>query len=56
MIDAESPFNQFRKNYYSRNGEDGLIQELFNRLQIGNSGWVVEFAHGTVAIYQIRII
>jgi hypothetical protein len=43
VINAESPFNQFRKNFYSQNGEDGVIQELFNRLQIGSSGWVVEF-------------
>lgn len=32
----------YRKNIYSQNGEDGIIRELFSRLDI-NNGWFVEF-------------
>ena len=32
----------FRKNYYSQNGEDGVIEEIFRILEI-NSGFVCEF-------------
>lgn len=34
--------NAFRKNIYSQNGEDGVIKEIFNRLNI-KSGWFCEF-------------
>lgn len=33
---------KFRKNYYSQHGEDGVIEEIFKRLQISD-GWFVEF-------------
>jgi len=35
-------YNTYRRNVYSQNGEDGIIEELLNRLQIKN-GWVCEF-------------
>ncbi|MEN8846014.1 MAG: hypothetical protein ABF261_07040 [Candidatus Arcticimaribacter sp.] len=35
-------YNKYNKNIYSQNGEDGIIEELFNRLNIKN-GWVCEF-------------
>lgn len=35
--------NDFRCNIYSQNGEDGVIREILNRLNIQNDGWVVEF-------------
>lgn len=35
-------YNQYKYNKYSQNGEDGIIQELLNRLEI-KSGWVCEF-------------
>jgi hypothetical protein len=33
---------KYRKDYFSQNGEDGIIEELLNRLDI-NTGWFVEF-------------
>lgn len=33
---------QFKKNVFSQNGEDGVIEEIFHRLNI-NSGYLVEF-------------
>jgi len=35
-------YNKYRKNVYSQNGEDGIIEELLKRLNI-NNGWVCEF-------------
>ena len=39
------PFNRFGRNFHSQNGEDGIISELLNRLNLNNSGdnWCVEF-------------
>jgi len=34
--------NDFKFNIYSQNGEDGIIKEIFNKLNI-EDGWVVEF-------------
>ncbi len=34
--------NAFRENRYSQNGEDGIIGEIFRRLNI-STGWFVEF-------------
>ncbi len=36
------PLKGFKFNYFSQNGEDGIIEEIFRRLDI-NSGWIVEF-------------
>jgi len=36
------PLKEFRFNYFSQNGEDGVVEEIFRRLKI-NSGWMVEF-------------
>jgi len=33
---------KYRRNIYSQNGEDGIIEELLKRLNISN-GWFVEF-------------
>lgn len=33
---------KYRKNYYSQNGEDGIIEEILKRLNI-DEGWFVEF-------------
>jgi len=35
-------FSKYSKNYYSQNGEDGILLEIFNRLQIEN-GYACEF-------------
>jgi hypothetical protein len=35
-------YNDYNKNIYSQNGEDGIIEELLKRLDI-NNGWVCEF-------------
>tara|TARA_B110000858_G_C17749443_1_gene448952 strand:- start:203 stop:862 length:660 start_codon:yes stop_codon:yes gene_type:complete len=35
-------YEQYNYNIYSQNGEDGVIEELLNRLNITN-GWVCEF-------------
>lgn len=37
--------NNFKKNIYSQNGEDGLIEEIIKRLKINNNknNWCVEF-------------
>ena len=35
-------YKNYAKNIHSQNGEDGIIEELFNRLSISN-GWVCEF-------------
>ena len=35
-------YNKYKKDIYSQNGEDGIIEELLKRLDI-NSGWVCEF-------------
>ena len=32
----------FRRNVYSQNGEDGVLDEIFRRLS-KNSGWFCEF-------------
>ena len=38
-------FNKFYKNYYSHNGEDGIIEEILNRLHFNNLDnlWCCEF-------------
>ena len=35
-------YEKFKKNFYSQNGEDGVINEILNILEIKN-GWVCEF-------------
>jgi len=35
--------NKFKKNYYSQNGEDGIIQELNKKLNIKDGSWCCEF-------------
>jgi len=35
-------YNKYRKDIYSQNGEDGIIEELLKRLDI-KDGWVCEF-------------
>jgi hypothetical protein len=35
-------YKKYNKNIYSQNGEDGIVEELLNRLEIKN-GWVCEF-------------
>jgi hypothetical protein len=34
--------SKYRKNYFSQNGEDGVLEEILSRLDI-KSGWCVEF-------------
>lgn len=38
-------YNLYKKNYYSQNGEDGIINELLSRLNI-KGGWLCEFGAG----------
>jgi SAM-dependent methyltransferase len=35
--------NKFKKNYYSQNGEDGIILELIEKLNIKDDSWCCEF-------------
>jgi hypothetical protein len=35
-------YNAYKKNIYSQNGEDGIIEEILKRLNI-KAGWCVEF-------------
>ena len=35
-------YKKYKKNIYSQNGEDGIVEELLKRLDIEN-GWVCEF-------------
>ena len=45
-----NPYNQFRKNYHSQNGEDGIIEKLFEDLNI-TDGYVAEVgAHDGIEI------
>ena len=39
------PFDKFRKNFYSQNGEDGIILELLRRMKLDDFGslWCVEY-------------
>jgi hypothetical protein len=39
---TNSFYKSYAKNVYSQNGEDGIVEELLNRLNI-NNGWVCEF-------------
>jgi len=36
-------FSKFKKNYYSQNGEDGILHELIRLLNIKNGSWCCEF-------------
>ena len=36
-------FNKFKKNLYSENGEDGIIQEILRRINFEQNGWCCEF-------------
>jgi len=36
-------FNGFKKNVYSQNGEDGILQELLKKLNLEKNGWCCEF-------------
>ena len=42
MFYSNNFYNKFKKDNHSQNGEDGIIEELLNRLQI-KTGWVCEF-------------
>lgn len=42
FVKRSVPALQYRKNIYSQNGEDGILQELLRRLNI-SQGWVCEF-------------
>ena len=42
MMYSNNFYNEFKKDIHSQNGEDGIIEELLNRLQI-KKGWVCEF-------------
>jgi hypothetical protein len=38
------PFNKFQSDFYSQNGEDGVISEILDRLDLlGPDNWCVEF-------------
>tara|TARA_Y100000590_G_scaffold163865_1_gene187828 strand:- start:275 stop:1096 length:822 start_codon:yes stop_codon:yes gene_type:complete len=36
-------FDRFKKNVYSQNGEDGILQELLKKLRLEKNGWCCEF-------------
>ncbi|MEQ9424498.1 MAG: hypothetical protein RJQ09_08785 [Cyclobacteriaceae bacterium] len=39
--------NRFEYNIYSQNGEDGIIEEIFNRIKIGNKIFIEFGVHGS---------
>ena len=44
QIDVNLPFDKYRSNIYSQNGEDGVIDEILKRLNLfGDNKWCVEF-------------
>lgn len=40
--DYDANLIKYKKNYYSQNGEDGILLEIFNRINVKN-GWACEF-------------
>ena len=36
-------FNDFKKNVYSQNGEDGILEEILKKLDLRKNGWCCEF-------------
>jgi len=42
MLYSNHFYNRYAKNVHSQNGEDGIVEELLNRLSI-TGGWVCEF-------------
>ena len=42
---TEKPFDKYKKNIFSQNGEDGIIEEILNRLSLKtiNNLWCCEF-------------
>jgi hypothetical protein len=42
---------RFNKNYYSQNGEDGILEEIFTRLNI-REGWACEFGAWDGKLYS----
>ena len=36
-------FNNFKKNIYSQNGEDGILEEILKKLNLKINGWCCEF-------------
>ncbi len=36
-------FNDFKKNVYSKNGEDGILEEILKKLDLRKNGWCSEF-------------
>jgi len=36
-------FNKFRKNIFSQNGEDGVLEEVLKKINISRDGWCCEF-------------
>ena len=36
-------FNDFKKNIYSQNGEDGILEEVLKKLDLKKNGWCCEF-------------
>ena len=36
-------FNDLKKNIYSQNGEDGILEEVLKKLDLVKNGWCCEF-------------
>ena len=36
-------FDDFKKNIYSQNGEDGILEEILIKLNLKKNGWCCEF-------------
>ena len=46
MMKKKIKLIEYRKNVYSQNGEDGVLEEIFKRINVGSSNnekWCVEF-------------
>ena len=39
-------FSNFKKNIYSQNGEDGILEEILKKLNLKINGWCCEFELG----------
>ena len=50
--------NKYKKNYYSQNGEDGIILEIFKRLKLKKKifNGVVNLEHGMESMEVILLI
>ena len=49
-------FNSFKRNVYSQNGEDGILQELLKKLNLEKNGWCCEFGATTATFVLAGLV